>query len=194
MTISTDAARKIEPLSVGVHSVFNIGGLRAGQTVVVFGAGPVGLLSMAVAKALGAARVVAVDIVPSRLEFAKKYAATDIYQAPPLNQGETKIAYSERNAKAMFEQLGITERGIGSIDLVVDASGAETSIQTAVYVVRVGGTIVQVNMHILSLSDSILTSHLVQVGMGFPEITFPITTMLVKEISFKGSFRYGVSE
>lgn len=32
-----------------------------------------------------------------------------------------------------------------------------------------------------------------QVGMGAPEITFPVTTMLVKEVNFKGSFRYGVS-
>ena len=55
---------QIEPLSVGIHSVANIGQLRANQAVVVFGAGPVGLLCMAVAKALGAKRVIAVDIVP----------------------------------------------------------------------------------------------------------------------------------
>jgi D-xylulose reductase len=40
----------IEPLAVGVHSVANIAGVKAGQTVAVFGAGPVGLLCMAVAK------------------------------------------------------------------------------------------------------------------------------------------------
>lgn len=134
----------MEPLSVGVHSVFNIGGLRGGQSVVVFGAGPVGLLCMAVAKALGASRVIAVDIVPSRLDFAKDYAASDIYLPPPPNPGESKIRYSERNAKTMREQLGITERGLGSIDLVVDASGAEVSIQTGVYIARHGGTFVQV--------------------------------------------------
>ncbi|KAH8105902.1 xylitol dehydrogenase [Cristinia sonorae] len=162
----------MEPLSVGVHSVANIGGLRAGQNVVVFGAGPVGLLCMAVAKALGAARVIAVDIVQSRLDFAKNYAASDVYLPPSFNKGETKIQYSERNAKTMREQLGITERGLGSIDLVIDASGAEVSIQTGVFIAKHGGTFVQV-------------------GMGAPEITFPITTMLVKEIDFKGSFRYG---
>ncbi|THH32895.1 hypothetical protein EUX98_g1264 [Antrodiella citrinella] len=162
----------MEPLSVGVHSVYNIGGLRAGQSVVIFGAGPVGLLCMAVAKALGASRVIAVDIVQSRLDFAKTYAATDIYVPPPFAPGETKIQYSERNAKTMREQLGITERGLGSIDLVLDASGAEVSIQTGVFIVKHGGTFVQV-------------------GMGAPEITFPVTTMLVKEVNFKGSFRYG---
>lgn len=134
----------MEPLSVGVHSVANVGGLRAGQNVVIFGAGPVGLLCMAVARALGAARIIAVDIVQSRLDFAKNYAATDVYLPPQFVQGETKIQYSERNAKALREQLNIPERGPGTIDLVVDASGAEVSIQTAVYIVKHGGTFVQV--------------------------------------------------
>lgn len=49
------------------------------QVCIVFGAGPVGLLCMAVAKALGARRVIAVDIQQERLDFAKSYAATDIY-------------------------------------------------------------------------------------------------------------------
>ena len=180
----------MEPLSVGIHSVFNIGGLRAGQNVVVFGAGPVGLLCMAVAKALGAARVIAVDIVPSRLDFAKEYAATDIYLPPSFNQGETKIQYSERNANTMREKLNITERGIGSIDLVVDASGAEVSIQTGVYIVKQGGRFVQVRYGCLLLF--FWYSQLSQVGMGAPEIVLPVTLMLVKELDFKGSFRYGV--
>lgn len=162
----------VEPLSVGIHSVANIGALRANQQVVVFGAGPVGLLCMAVAKALGASRVIAVDIVPSRLEFAKGYAATDVYLPPKPLEGETKLKYSERNAQAMREQLGIEERGPKAIDLVVDASGAEVSIQTGIIIARQGGTFVQV-------------------GMGAPEIVVPITTLLVKELNFKGSFRYG---
>lgn len=69
----------IEPLSVGVHSVANLGKCKSNQVVVIFGCGPVGLLCMAVARALGARRVVAVDINKERLEFAKGYAATDIY-------------------------------------------------------------------------------------------------------------------
>lgn len=50
----------IEPLAVGVHSVSNLGKFKSGQNIVVFGAGPVGLLCMAVAKALGAKKIVAV--------------------------------------------------------------------------------------------------------------------------------------
>ena len=136
----------MEPLSVAVHSVANIGQLRANQSVVVFGAGPVGLLCMAVARALGASRIVAVDIVPSRLEFARTYAATETYTPPKMEQGETRLAYSERNAKAMMQQLKIEERGPAGIDLVVDASGAEVSIQTGIHIAKHGGTFIQVGI------------------------------------------------
>lgn len=69
----------MEPLSVAVHSVSSLGKLKSGQNVIVFGAGPVGLLIMAVAKALGAKKVVAVDINEERLKFAKGYAATHTF-------------------------------------------------------------------------------------------------------------------
>ena len=164
----------MEPLAVGTHSCNTLGKLRPNESVVVFGAGPVGLVCMATARAMGAKRVIAVDIVPSRLEFAKSYAATDVYVPPKFEQGETKMQYSERNAKLMKEQLGIEERGRTAIDLVVDASGAEVSIQTGILVARQGGKFVQV-------------------GMGAPEIVIPVTTLLIKELEFKGSFRYGVS-
>ena len=87
----------MEPLSVAVHAVNTLAQLRANQTIAIFGCGPVGLLCMAVAKALGARRVIAVDIVPSRLEFAKSYAATETYLPPKPIEGESKMQYSERN-------------------------------------------------------------------------------------------------
>ena len=137
---------QIEPLSVAVHAVANIGSFRATQTIAVWGAGPVGLLCMAVAKALGAARVIAIDIVASRLEVAKNYAATDIFLPPAANPNETNMVYSKRCADAMMKEFGLQERGgINTVDVVVDASGAEPSIQTALHVVKAGGTFVQVH-------------------------------------------------
>lgn len=182
----------MEPLSVAIHAVANIAQLRANQSVVVFGAGPVGLLCMAVARALGASRVVAVDIVPSRLEFAAKYAATETYTPPKLQEGETRPAYSERNANAMKEQLKIAERGPQGIDLVVDASGAEVSIQTGIHIAKHGGTFIQVSTHSPFVNMATLTHERSQLGMGQAEVTIPVTTLLVKEVNFKGSFRYGV--
>jgi threonine dehydrogenase-like Zn-dependent dehydrogenase len=81
----------IEPLAVGVHSVAKLGGFQSGQNIVVFGAGPVGLLCMAVAKALGAKKIFAVDINKERLDFAKGYAATDIYQPVRSSQFSLKL-------------------------------------------------------------------------------------------------------
>ena len=131
---------------MGVHSVSTLGGFRAGQSIVVFGCGPVGLLCMAVAKALGASRIVAVDIVSSRLEFARSYAAADSYLPPKTEQGETKVAYCKRNAERFKAELGIEDQGKNAIDLVIDASGAEESIQAAIHVAKRGGTVVQVEL------------------------------------------------
>jgi D-xylulose reductase len=69
----------MEPLSVATHAVATVGGLRTGHNVLIMGAGPVGLLAMGVAKGLGAAKIIAVDINEERLDFAKSYAATDAY-------------------------------------------------------------------------------------------------------------------
>jgi D-xylulose reductase len=134
----------MEPLAVGVHSVANLGGFRSTQSVAIFGCGPVGLLCMAVAKALGAHRVIAVDIMPERLEFAKGYAATHTWLPPKPEQGESRMDYSRRNADAMKKEFGIVDSGPGQIDLVIDASGAEVSIQTGCFIVKAGGTFVQV--------------------------------------------------
>jgi D-xylulose reductase len=136
----------MEPLAVGAHSVANLGGFRSTQSIAVFGCGPVGLLCMAVAKALGAARVIAVDIMPERLEFAKNYAATHTWLPPKPQEGESRIAYSRRNAEGMKKELGITDTGAGQVHLVIDASGAEVSIQTGCFIVASGGTFVQVRM------------------------------------------------
>ena len=139
----------MEPLAVAVHAIANIAQLRANQSVAVFGAGPVGLLCMAVARALGASRIVAVDIVPSRLEFARQYAGAETYVPLQMQVGpesEDTLAYSLRNAKAMMEQLGIGARGPSGIDLAVDASGVEVSIQTGILVAKHGGMFVQVGV------------------------------------------------
>lgn len=55
--MSLEAASLMEPLSVAVHAAVSRGGVRALENVLVFGAGPVGLLAAAVARAYGAKRV-----------------------------------------------------------------------------------------------------------------------------------------
>jgi D-xylulose reductase len=94
---------------------------------------------MAVAKACGASRVIAVDIVKPRLDFAHSYAATDIYLPPKMEEGESKMAYSKRASAEMAKELGFEERGINGLDLVIDASGAEVCIQMAMFIAKHGG-------------------------------------------------------
>lgn len=124
------------------------------------GAGPVGLLCCSVAKAFGALKIISVDIVPSRLEFAKSYAATHTFTP-------SKVA-AEENAARLREECDL----VNGADVVIDASGAEPSIQCSIHAARRGGTFVQG-------------------GMGKPDITFPITTLCINELTVKGSFRYG---
>lgn len=157
--VSLEEGALMEPLGVAVH-ITRQGEVKPGDTVVVYGAGPVGLLCCAVARAFGASKVVAVDIQPARLEFALKYAATGTY-APV---GGLSAA---QNAAKLREQHGL---GRGA-DVAIDASGAEPSVHSAIHVLRLGGTYVQG-------------------GMGRDEITFPIMAACTKELNIKGSFRY----
>ncbi|TVY35682.1 putative D-xylulose reductase A [Lachnellula occidentalis] len=149
----------IEPLAVAVHIVKQAE-VSPGLSVVVMGAGPVGLLCCAVAKAYGASKIVSVDIQPSRLEFAAGFAATHTFTPARVP--------AEENATRLLREVGIAD----GADVVIDASGAEPSIQTSLHVVRRGGVYVQG-------------------GMGKPDITFPIMALCTKEVTAKGSFRYG---
>ncbi|KAK4153334.1 chaperonin 10-like protein [Chaetomidium leptoderma] len=157
--VSLQEGALIEPLAVAVHIVKQAR-VQPGQSVVIMGAGPVGLLCGAVARAYGATKVVAVDIVQAKLDFALSYAATHTYMSQRVSP--------EENAAALIKSADL---GAGA-DVVIDASGAEPSIQAALHVVRMGGTYVQG-------------------GMGKADITFPIMALCLKEVTARGSFRYG---
>ncbi|RJE26891.1 hypothetical protein PHISCL_00803 [Aspergillus sclerotialis] len=147
-TISLAEAVLIEPLAVAVHAV-RLADAELGQRVVVFGAGTPGLFCAIVAREFGAAEVVCVDIVDRKLRFAQE------------------LVGDRNNAERLLQQFNL-----GEADVAIDASGAELSMQTAVYVLRMGGTYVQV-------------------GMGKRKIEFPIAEMCEKEITAKGCYRYG---
>jgi D-xylulose reductase len=171
-TMSMEEGAMIEPLSVAVHALYNIAKLRANQTVAIFGAGPIGLVSMAVAKACAAKRIIVVDIKQDRLDFAKSFAGVDTFRPPPPKEGEARMDYSERATQALMAELKVDERGPNGVDVILDASGAEVCIQMAVFLAKPGAV-------------------MVQVGMGTPNVQLPLTVLLVKELQLRGSFRYG---
>lgn len=158
-TVSLQEGALIEPLAVAVHIVRQAA-VSPGQSVVVMGAGPVGLLCAAVARAFGASTVVSVDIVQSKLDFARSFCSTHVYASQRVS--------AEENAANIRREAGLPE----GADAVIDASGAEPSIQASLHVVRNGGVYVQG-------------------GMGRSDVTFPIMALCLKEVTAKGSFRYG---
>ncbi|MDA0749004.1 MAG: L-threonine 3-dehydrogenase [bacterium] len=96
----------------------------AGQTVAVFGCGPIGLFSIGIARASGAAAVYAVDPVEYRLNLAKKMGATQMFSA----------------SKDVVEQIKEANEGYG-IDVVLEMSGAPAAITNAFQTARNGGSV-----------------------------------------------------
>lgn len=110
------------------HGLVHRAGLRAGETVVVFGCGGVGLAAVAIASAAGA-RVVAVDVVPEKLDLARALGATEGVDA---RAGDP--------AAAVRERLG------GGADVSVDALGSRTTAAQALATLRPRGRHVQLGL------------------------------------------------
>lgn len=121
-TMSDDAAGLIEPLSVGVWANRKAG-VGIGSSVLVSGAGPVGLVVTQVARALGATQIVVSDVDPRRLELARSCGATDVLDA---------------TAGAPPDDLWV--------DAFVDCSGVTSAVTAGVPRVRPRGAVVLVGM------------------------------------------------
>jgi len=113
-------------LGTAYHSVVTRGGVRAGETVAILGAGGVGLHAVQVVRAAGA-RALAVDVQPHRLEAARTLGAVEAFQAGDEAARGVRAATAGRGA-----------------DLVVDTVGHHTSLLAGAALVRRGGRIVMV--------------------------------------------------
>ena len=80
--LSIDDGVMLEPLAIGVHAN-RLVGVQPGDTVVVLGVGPVGMMCLAVASARGAGRIVAVDQLAYRLAIAVRYGAEPVTGKSP---------------------------------------------------------------------------------------------------------------
>jgi L-iditol 2-dehydrogenase len=97
----------VEPVSVGVQACTRAG-LQAGGTVVVLGAGPIGLITLLVARAFGAARLIVVDRIHSRLVLAGRLGALVIDASKPGIDvpAEVNQMTDGRNAEVVFDATG----------------------------------------------------------------------------------------
>jgi L-iditol 2-dehydrogenase len=128
--VSYEEGAFCEPLSVGVHACRRAG-VSIGQKVFITGAGPIGLVSMLAAKAMGADTVIMTDISQSRLDFAKKLGATYVVLAENDAQA---------TAKKVVETLGAMP------NISIECSGAESSIQATFFATVSGGVVVLVGL------------------------------------------------
>lgn len=107
------------------------GGVQEGDTVVVVGAGPVGLAAIMTARSTGAERVIAVDTNEYRLERARDFGATDV-----VTGGEG----------ALEKVKGMTKDGLG-VDVAIEAVGIPQTLTFALDALRPGGTVANVGVH-----------------------------------------------
>ncbi|MFF9409295.1 L-idonate 5-dehydrogenase [Streptomyces anandii] len=112
-----------EPLSVALHAVRRAGDVT-GRHVLVTGAGPIGCLVVAAARAAGAARVTVTDLLPRALEYASAMGAGTVVRA------------DDPDAAGWPDE----------VDVAVEASGVAAGLGTCLRLVRRGGTVVQLGM------------------------------------------------
>lgn len=130
----------LEPLSVVMHGI-NSAGLSLGRGAVVCGAGPIGLIALAAARASGAHPIVVTDLEPKRLAFAKKFVPSALTYQVDRNLD------AEGNAKKIrglfnFEHVG----EYGAPEVVLECTGVESSVVTAAYTARRGGTVMVIGV------------------------------------------------
>ena len=86
--VSTLEGALVEPLAVGMHAC-ELANVKLGDTVVVFGSGCIGLVSMMAAKARGASTVIVIDIFDKRLEKAKELGADSVINSSQVDPVQT---------------------------------------------------------------------------------------------------------
>ncbi|KNA96789.1 alcohol dehydrogenase [Fusarium oxysporum f. sp. lycopersici 4287] len=109
-----------------------------GTPAVICGAGPIGLLALAAARASGAHPLVITDVEPKRLAFAKDFVPTAITYQVDISKS------NEQNGKAVRKLFGETEYAQPRV--VFECTGIESSVCSAAYMVRRGGVLMVVGV------------------------------------------------
>ena len=119
-----DEAAVTEPLACAIHGQNEVN-TRRGDTVVVMGLGPLGCMHIALARARGAAKIIAADIRPSRVELAGRFGA-DVY----VNSAQQDLK----------EVVARQTAGRGA-NVVIAATAAKSAITLAVEIIAPKGRI-----------------------------------------------------
>ncbi|CAG2106416.1 unnamed protein product [Medioppia subpectinata] len=160
----------MEPLAVAVYACKRAAITEgSGQRVMVTGAGPVGLLSALAAKAMGAQDVCILDINESRLKFAQQMGIDKTILI------DTKLD-TESLANEVIAILG------DSPDITLECSGAESSLNLAIFVNKDGGNVIMVGINPRKVSVSLSSAACREVnllGIKRYRHSFPLAIYLV---------------
>ncbi|MFZ5974884.1 MAG: 2,3-butanediol dehydrogenase, partial [Bacillota bacterium] len=116
--VSMEAAALIEPMAVGVHAV-KLSQLEPGDTVVIFGAGTIGLVTLQAALAGGAGKVYVIEIAEARKKMAAENGATlviDPTKEDPV--AKVKELTGGLGADVAFECIGNHKTAVQAVDIV----------------------------------------------------------------------------
>jgi L-iditol 2-dehydrogenase len=128
-SLSFDEAALLEPVGVAIHTV-DLGKLRAGMTVGVFGCGPIGLFIIQMAKLSGAVNIIATDKLAHRVEAAKGFGASHVFLA---------------GDDSRLKQIGAVTQEHG-LDVAFEAAGVQDAVDDAFAAVRPGGKVILVGI------------------------------------------------
>lgn len=130
--LSDEEAALVEPTAVAVYAC-DRGGVTAGSSVLVTGAGPIGALTLLAARAAGAAQLFVSDLNDTRLGFMKEM----LPEVVTLNPKRDDVGDAIRAA---------TEGGVGC-DVAIECVGNEHALKTCLDAVRKQGVVVQTGLH-----------------------------------------------
>jgi len=124
-SMSDEEATLVVTAGTAMYGLTELGGLVAGESVVVTGPGPIGLLGVAVAKALGAAPVILTGTRDNRLKIGRELGADHV------------INIRSQDAVTAVRRLN----GGRGVDYVLECSGAPNAVNDAIHMVNRGGKI-----------------------------------------------------
>ncbi|XP_072166901.1 sorbitol dehydrogenase-like [Diadema setosum] len=148
--VSLEEGALLEPLSVGVHACKRAG-VTAGSRVLICGAGPIGLVNLLTAKAMGAASVAITDLEQNRLDVATKLGADHAIRVDTRDIHEMV----KRIHAALGEEPSIT----------IECTGAPPAVQTGIHATKPGGVLVLVGMGPAELTLPIITAAVKEVDI-----------------------------
>lgn len=141
-----DAVLLTDVVPTGYQAV-EMGGIQVGDTVVVFGAGPVGIMAAKCAWLFGAGRVIVIDQLDYRLEFVKRYAQCEAYNFRSIEDPVLfiKNITDHLGADVCIDAVGAEAAGsalqtITGRKLLLQA-GSATALQWAINSVKKGGVV-----------------------------------------------------